>query len=77
VKNDIEKAKRQSIKDLSIKATIRKNHLNIIDQLLNSNDLRRVPVASDGNCFFSAVKLREVLESTKIFSVFERRYVTI
>lgn len=75
MKNVIEKGKQQSIKDLSIKATIRQYHLNRIDQLLNSNDLRRVPVASDGNCFFSAVK-RSAGTNKDLLS-FKKRHVTI
>ena len=47
--------KGQSVNDLSVKATVKRYHINHFDQLLNSNDFRRLSVASNGNFFFSSV----------------------
>ena len=55
LKQALEKAKEKSRKLHSIQSYIRKIHTDRLDQLLGSNELKRVPVTADGNCFFAAV----------------------
>lgn len=45
----------KSLREKSIKQMIEKYHTKRLDHLLHSNDLKRVPVVADGNCFFTSV----------------------
>ena len=53
--NELDRAKRLSKHMQSVKTHIRNIHKKRLDQLLASNELERLPVSADGNCFFSAV----------------------
>ena len=47
----LEKAKQISKRMHSIKENLHRLHKNRIDLLLASNELKRVPIKTDGNCF--------------------------
>ena len=49
--DDLKKAKEKSMQLHSIKDYIQRLHKDRLDQLLGSNELKRIPVAADGNCF--------------------------
>ena len=51
----LEKTKELSKRMHSIREHINRLHKNRIDQLLASNELKRIPVEADGNCFFGAI----------------------
>lgn len=58
--------KRQSLQAQSVRAVIQKYHTKRLDQLLNGNDMKRMPVRSDGNCFFTAFAKSAALDTTII-----------
>ena len=58
----LEKSKKESLMECSIKEIIRKFHTKRLDNLLQSKELTRIPILGNGNCFFSAV-----IESTSDF----------
>jgi hypothetical protein len=51
----LKNVKRQSMMKANVKETIRRHHQQRLDNLLASNELRRVPIAADGDCFFASV----------------------
>jgi len=59
------KAKRHRLQMQSIRAVIQKYHTKRLYQLLLRNDLKHVPVTSDGNCFYTAF-LKSVMMETDI-----------
>lgn len=55
--SDIDGTNALSNKMATVKSIIRKAFLSRLDSLLASNELQRVVICGDGNCFFTAVKL--------------------
>lgn len=55
--SETEKAKKLSKIHEKTRSIIRKAHVARLDSLLASNELKRLPIFGDGNCFFTAVKL--------------------
>ena len=59
------KAKRHRLQVQSVMAVIQRYHTKRLYQLLLGNDLKHVPVTSDGNCFYTTF-LKSVMMETDI-----------
>ena len=56
------KAKINRLQVQSVRAVIQKYHTKRLYQLLLGNDLKHVPVTSDGNCFYTAFLKNAMME---------------
>jgi hypothetical protein len=57
------KVKRHRLQVQFVRAVIQKYHATRLYQLLLGNDLKHVPVKSDGNCFYTALFKSTIMEN--------------
>ena len=57
------KVKRHRLQVQFVRAVIQKYHATRLYQLLLGNDLKHVPVKSDGNCFYTALFKSTMMEN--------------
>ena len=62
--SDMENAMSDSRKMFQINTILKKHHESRLNNLLISNNLEKVEIPPDGNCFFNAVSCQTTVDST-------------